>query len=66
MAKARLGSGKRFKQLANKIARKGNVENPAAIAAKVGREKYGKEKFQKMATQGKKRHAKEKEHHSSY
>ena len=58
MAKARLGSGKRFKSLANKIARSGSVDNPAAVAAKIGREKYGKEKMQKMAMAGKRRHEK--------
>lgn len=57
----KLGSGKRFKALANKIARKGNIENPAAVAAKVGMEKYGKEKMEKMAQAGKKKHAKERE-----
>jgi hypothetical protein len=57
--KQRLGSGKRFKELANKIARSSNVENPAAIAAKIGREKYGNEKMKKMAEKGKKRHEKE-------
>lgn len=53
--KPRLGSGIRFKQLANKIARKGNVDNPVAVAASIGRKKYGNEKMQKMALAGKKR-----------
>lgn len=53
----KLGSGVRFKNLANKIARKGNVENPSAIAAKIGREKYGEKKMNKMAQAGKKRKA---------
>lgn len=59
----KLGNGQRFKSLANKIARNGHVDNPGAIAAKIGREKYGKEKFQKLAEKGKARHAKDK---SSY
>ena len=59
MKKPRLGSGARFKQLANKIARKGNVDNPGAVAAAIGRRKYGEEKFQKMAEKGKARHARE-------
>lgn len=54
--KPRLGSGKRFKQLANKIARKGNVEDPKAVAAMIGRKKYGNAKMQKMAAAGKRRH----------
>lgn len=59
MANAKLGSGKRFKSLANKIARSGNVDNPDAVAASIGREKYGNKKMQKMAEIGKKRHAKD-------
>lgn len=59
--KPKLGSGVRFKQLANKIARKGNVENPGAVAAKIGNSKYGVKKMHKMAMaeKGKARHAKE-------
>jgi hypothetical protein len=53
--KPKLGSGKRFKALANKMAREG-VDDPKAAAAAVGRKKYGNEKMQKMAAKGKKRH----------
>lgn len=56
MKKPALGSGKRFKMLANKIARKGNVDNPAAVAASIGRSKYGNKKFQSLAIKGKERH----------
>lgn len=52
----KLGSGKRFKALANKIARSGNVDNPGAVAASIGRKKYGNKKMQKMAITGKHRH----------
>lgn len=51
MTKARLGSGKRFASLKNKLARKG-VRNPAAVAAAIGRKKYGKKRFQKLAAKG--------------
>ncbi len=34
-------------------AKKGGARNPAAVAASIGREKYGKEKFQAMAAKGK-------------
>jgi len=34
-------------------AKKGGARNPAAVAASIGREKYGKEKFQSMAAAGK-------------
>ena len=67
MAKqAKLGSGVRFKKLANKFAHKG-IEDPKALAAVIGRKKYSNKGFQKMAKAGKKRHAKarhEKEHMS--
>lgn len=54
MAKAKLGSGKRFATLKNKLAKKG-VSNPAALAASIGRKKYGKAKYQKLAANGRKR-----------
>lgn len=41
-----------FKKLLNKLKNKG-VRNPAAVAASIGRKKYGKEKFQEYAAKGK-------------
>lgn len=52
MKKARLGSGVRFFALKNKLAAKG-ANNPDALAAWIGRKKYGKGKFQKLAAKGK-------------
>lgn len=49
---AKLGSGARFKALQKKIARKGGVRDPAAVAAAIGRKKFGKKKFQKLAAAG--------------
>lgn len=57
MTKAKLGSGVRFKKLANKMAREG-VEDPDAVAASIGRKKYGNKKMQTMAEKGKARHDK--------
>ena len=34
--------------------KKGGADNPEAVAASIGRKKYGKEKFQKAAAAGKK------------
>lgn len=51
--KAKLGSGARFKSLTNKLSKKG-VRNPKAVAAAIGRKKYGKARFQKLAAKGKK------------
>jgi hypothetical protein len=54
--KARAGSGKRFKSLSRKLKKKG-VRNPNALAASIGRKKFGKKKFQKMASTGRRRAA---------
>lgn len=51
--KPALGSGKRFAKLEKSIAAKGDVENPKAVAATIGRKKYGEEKMEKMAKAGK-------------
>ena len=56
--KPKLGTGQRFKQLANKIAKSGKVDNPAAVAASIGRKKYGAAKMAKMSAAGRKRAAK--------
>jgi len=50
--KPKLGTGTRFKQLTNKLSRQG-VKNPNALAAFIGRKKYGKKRFQQLAAKGK-------------
>jgi hypothetical protein len=56
MAKAKLGSGARFKALTTKIEKTGKSEDSAkAIVASVGRKKLGKTKFQNLAEKGKKK-----------
>lgn len=55
MKKPKLGSGKRFEHLEHKIAAKGGVDNPAAVAASIGRKKYGAAKMAKMAAAGRKK-----------
>jgi len=47
------GGGGRFAKMKAKL--KGKVSDPGAVAASIGRKKYGKAKFQKMAAKGKKR-----------
>ena len=44
----------RFSKLATKLKKQG-VRDPKALAASIGRKKYGKAKFQKMAAAGKRR-----------
>lgn len=48
----KLGSGARFKKLVKKLSARPDIRDPAALAATIGRKKYGKEKFQKMAAAG--------------
>lgn len=53
--KAKLGSGARFKALTQKVQSQGYSKASArAVAAAVGRAKYGKKKFQAMAAKGRK------------
>ena len=53
-SKAPLGQGGRFAAVEEK-ARKLGATNPAAVAAKVGMRKYGKEEMQEMAKAGRKK-----------
>ena len=52
--KPKLGSGKRFKSLKGKLRRKG-VRTPGALAASIGRKKFGKRKMAKMSAAGRRR-----------
>lgn len=54
MAKPKLGTGARFKALKKKLAKKG-ARTPGALAAWIGRKKYGKARFQKLAAKGRKK-----------
>ena len=53
----KLGSGGRFKKLKTKLRKQG-AKNPAALAASIGRKKYGNNKMAAMAANGKKRKTK--------
>lgn len=52
MAKPPLGEGGRFAALKSKLAGKPGVKNPAALAAAIGRKKYGKKKMGKLSAKG--------------
>lgn len=54
MKKPKLGSGKRFKALSTKLAAKG-ASNPNALAAYIGRKKYGTKKMAKLSAKGRKK-----------
>lgn len=51
MKQPKLGSGKRFAKLTKSLSARG-AEDPKALAAFIGRQKYGKKKFQKLAAKG--------------
>ena len=56
--KAKLGSGKRFKDVSKAIQKSGKSKEAAdAIAASIGRKKYGKKKFAALSAKGRKRRA---------
>jgi hypothetical protein len=42
-----------YRTLKAELASRGDVRDPGAVAAAIGREKYGKAKFQKAAAAGK-------------
>lgn len=50
--KPKLGSGKRFAALTNKLAKRPGVTDPAALAAYIGRKKFGKKRFAKLSAKG--------------
>lgn len=52
-ASAPLGQGGRFAALKQNLASKPGVTNPGALAAYIGRKKYGAKKMASMAAAGK-------------
>lgn len=52
-SKAKAGEGGRFKALKGKLSKKKGVKDPGALAAAIGRAKFGKKPFQSMAAKGK-------------
>lgn len=54
MARTKPGTGARFKSMVTQLARKG-ARKPAALAAWIGRKKYGAKGMTRMAAAGRKR-----------
>lgn len=52
-ASAPVGSGGRFAALEQALSKKPKVKDPAAMAAAIGRKKYGAGKMASMAASGK-------------
>lgn len=55
MTKAKLGSGARFKKLEKSLSKEKGIRNPGAVAASIGRKKYGGSKMAKLSAKGRKR-----------
>lgn len=55
MKKPKLGSGERFKTLSEALGRKPGIKNPDALAAAIGRKKYGAKKMATLAAKGRKK-----------
>ena len=53
--KPALGSGERFRKLKSKLAATRGATTPGALAAWIGRKKYGKKKMAKLSAEGRKR-----------
>lgn len=45
----------KFNKLKAKLGKQKGISNPAALAASIGRKKYGKKGFAKLAAKGRKR-----------
>jgi hypothetical protein len=50
--KARAGAGARFKELVRELNTRGDVREPRALAAVIGRKKYGAGRMAQMARAG--------------
>lgn len=55
MAKPKLGSGQRFRTLAETLGKKPGITNPKALAAAIGRKKYGEKKMASLSAKGRKK-----------
>lgn len=51
----KLGGGGRFAKLKGELGRRKGVTNPGALAAYIGRKKYGARAFARMGAKGRKR-----------
>ena len=52
--KTKLGTGTRFKKLKSELSRKG-ANNASALAAFIGRKKYGAKKFAALSAKGRRK-----------
>lgn len=52
--KPKLGSGERFKKLKASLAKKPGIKDPGALAASIGRKKFGNAKMAQLSAKGRK------------
>ena len=52
----KLGGGGRFAKLEGQLANKPGIRNPAAVAASIGRKKYGAKKFADLGAVAREKH----------
>lgn len=57
MALGKLGSGERFAKLKNALSHEKGIKNAGALAAVIGRKKWGASKMAKCSAAGRKRNA---------
>ena len=50
--KGKLGTGARFKRLKKTLGKRKGVKDPGALAAWIGRKKFGKKKMARMSAAG--------------
>ena len=50
--RGKLGTGSRFKRLKKTLGKRKGVRNPGALAAYIGRKKYGKKRFARLSGHG--------------
>lgn len=55
MNKPPLGTGQRFHALQTMLSHRPGVMDPAALAASIGRKKYGNKRYTQLAVAGKKK-----------
>jgi len=51
----KLGTGERFAKLRERLGKREGVKSPGALAAWIGRKKYGKERFANLSSAGRRK-----------
>ena len=54
---SKLGDGSRFKKLSKSLSKRKGIKNPSALAAAIGRKKFGSERMSNLSAMGRARAA---------